>query len=141
MFDNRMEQEVREAIYAGERALSSLRAAQQDLNSARVWGVVDMFGGGFITDMIKHSKMNSASSHMETAKYDLRAFQKELRDVSIHTELNMDVSDFLTFADFFFDGIIADYMVQSKIADARKQVADAIRQVEDILAQLRSASY
>ena len=47
------------------------------------------------------------------------------------------MSDFLTFADFFFDGVIADYLVQSKIAEARAQVSDAIYQVERLLRDLR----
>lgn len=34
--------EIMEAIAAGERALSSLRAAQDSLNSARGWGILDM---------------------------------------------------------------------------------------------------
>ena len=42
-----MRQEISEAIRAGERALSSLRAAQDKLGSARNWGIFDMLGGGF----------------------------------------------------------------------------------------------
>ena len=46
------------------------------------------------------------------------------------------LGDFLSFADYFFDGIIADIMVQSRIKEAKKQVEDAIRRVQYILAQL-----
>ena len=42
-----IEKEKREAIEAGRRALSSLRTAKENLNSAKNWGLVDMFGGGF----------------------------------------------------------------------------------------------
>ncbi|PWJ48545.1 hypothetical protein [Faecalicatena contorta] len=140
MNQNMME-EVNEAIYAGERALSSLRTAQDELSSAKSWGIVDLLGGGLITDMIKHSKMDRASSYMETAKHDLRVFQRELKDVTVNADFQINVGDFLKFADFFFDGIVADYLVQSKIADAKKEVNKAIRQVEDILADLRSFSY
>jgi hypothetical protein len=48
------------------------------------------------------------------------------------------IGGFRTFADFFFDGIIADWLVQSKIQEARRQVEDAINQVEWILGSLRS---
>ena len=41
-----IEKEKREAIEAGQRALSSLRTAKENLNSAKNWGLVDMFGGG-----------------------------------------------------------------------------------------------
>lgn len=131
------ETEIREAVAAGERALTSLRRAQEKLDSARNWGLFDLFGGGFITDMIKHSRMNDASALMENARADLLVFQRELRDVCVPMEFRMEVSDFLTFADFFFDGVIADYLVQSKIADARAQVGDAIYQVERLLRDLR----
>ena len=51
--------------------------------------------------------------------------------------LNLNVSDFLTFADFFFDGLIADWLVQDRINETKDQVEDAIRQVEDIVRRLR----
>ena len=127
---------INEAIAAGEQALDSLYAAKQKLDSAKGWGWVDLFGGGFITDMIKHGKIEDASRCMEDAKCNLRIFQQELSDAQISVDLDMEVGEFLAFADFFFDGLIADYLVQSKIEDARRQVADAIQQVSDILEKL-----
>ena len=50
-----IEKEKREAIEAGQRALSSLRTAKENLNSAKNWGLVDMFGGGFFSTMLKHT--------------------------------------------------------------------------------------
>lgn len=78
-----LEKERREAIAAGNRALNSLRAAQNNLNSAKNWGLWDMFGGGFISTMVKHSKMDQAKENMEQAKYDLRNFSRELNDVNM----------------------------------------------------------
>ena len=60
-----IEKEKREAIEAGRRALNSLQAAKENLNSAKNWGLVDMFGGGFFTTMLKHSKMDQAKQNME----------------------------------------------------------------------------
>lgn len=131
------DREIREAIYAGERALGSLRQVQEKLNSARAWGIFDMLGGGTLTGILKHSRINDATRCMENAKYDLQAFQKELRDVRLPDDIRIEVGGFLTFADFFFDGFLADYLVQSKIADARRQVEDAIRRVEWLLNELR----
>ncbi len=130
------EQERREAIDAGNRALYSLRQAQQHLNSARGWGMWDMLGGGFISTMVKHSKMNQAKQDMENARYDLQNFSRELQDVSMSCDLNIETGDFLTFADYFFDGILADFMVQDRINNARAQVQEAIRRVEDVLRRL-----
>ena len=61
-----IEKEKREAIEAGRRALNSLRTAKENLNSAKNWGLVDMFGGGFFTTLLKHSKMDQAKRNMET---------------------------------------------------------------------------
>ena len=62
------EKEKREAIDAGRRAIRSLQTARDNLDSAKNWGLVDMFGGGFLTTMFKHSKMDQARQNMEQAK-------------------------------------------------------------------------
>ncbi len=132
-----LDKEIDEAIVSGERALASLKTAQEKLNSARNWGIFDMLGGGLLADIMKHSKMNDASVYLEEAKRDLLVFQKELQDVQGTIDLKVDVDGFLTFADFFFDGIIMDYMVQSKIAEARSQIEQAIPLVEKLLDDLK----
>ena len=132
-----IEKEKREAINAGNRALNSLRTAQENLNSAKNWGLVDMFGGGFFTTMLKHSKMDQARQNMEQAKYDLCNFSKELNDVNMAYDLNIDIGDFLSFADYFFDGFVVDWMVQDRINTAKCQLDEAIRRTEYIVNQLQ----
>ena len=53
-----IEKEKREAIDAGYRAINSLKTARDNLNSAKNWGLLDMFGGGFFSTMLKHSKID-----------------------------------------------------------------------------------
>ena len=55
-------------------------------------------------------------------------------------EINIDIGGFLTFADFFFDGFLADVFVQSRISDAKRQLDEAIRRTESVLSQLRLSS-
>ena len=131
-----LEKEKREAIDAGSRALRSLRAAQDNLNSAKSWGISDMFGGGFISTMVKHSKMDQAKQNMEEARNDLRNFSRELNDVNMTCHLDIETGDFLSFADWFFDGFVVDWMVQDRINQASRQVEEAICRVEGILRQL-----
>ena len=133
MRDEVRRREIEEAAAAGEKALYSLENAREKLQGAKNWGIFDMLGGGFFTDMVKHSKMSDATAYMEDAKNQLLVFQRELRDVQVP----LDISSFLNFADFFFDGIVADYLVQKKINDAREQVDDAIMRVRAILGELR----
>ena len=138
MTEETRRQEIQEAVRAGERALGSLRSAQSKLSSARSWGVWDIIGGGLITSMVKHSKINDASSFLERAKMDLKTFQRELKDVPDFAGLGIEIGGFLSFADFFLDGFLADCMVQTKINDAKRQVDSAVIQVERLLGQLRA---
>lgn len=130
--------EIREAVISGEKALVSLKDAKRYLDSARSWGVVDIFGGDLFSGLMKHSNIDKASQAMDRAKHDLRDFQQELHDVHDLPDMHIDMGDFMTFADYFFDGFIVDFMVQSKINEARQQVNNAISRVESILRQIRS---
>ncbi len=134
--DELTRREIMEAVNAGKQALQSLNAAREKLNSATNWGIFDMLGGGFFSTMIKHSKMEDSSELMEQAKRNLQVFQRELRDIQVSLDLRMEISSFLSFADFFFDGLVADYLVQSKIAEAREQVQDAIDHVKSLVEHL-----
>ena len=127
--------ERQEAIFAGERALDSLTEAREQLRKARNWGIYDLLGGGFLSTLIKHSKIDNARSCIERAKYDLKAFNRELRDVSM--ELNVDIGDLLTFFDFM-DSFLADLLVQSRISDAASKIDSAIYKVRDILRRLNA---
>ena len=130
--------ELKEAILASEKALKCLRQAEEKLNRASNWGLLDLLGGDLISGIVKHSKIEEATLAIEEAKRNLVIFQRELRDVNQNYHLQIDIGGFLLFADFFFDGLIADYLVQSKIKDAKIQVQDAIHEVSNMLSQLRA---
>jgi len=132
--NNPERKEIDEAISAADDAIIHLERARGCLNSAGNWGLLDMFGGNVITGLFKHSKMANAEREINDARYALQRFSKELRDVSGFSSIH--INDFLTFADFFFDGFLVDVFVQSKIADAKKQCDEAIRQVRSIRSQL-----
>ena len=93
------------------------------------------------TDNIKRENCQNEVSrwiqHREQAKYDLRNFSRELNDVNMVCNLNINTGDFLSFADYFFDGFVVDWMVQDRINNARHQVEEAIRRTEYIINQLQ----
>lgn len=131
------EKEKREAADAGNRALRSLKAAQENLDSAKNWGIWDMLGGGFLSTMAKHSKMDRAKENLAKARSDLKNFSRELQDVNMACHLDIETGDFLSFADWFFDGFVVDWMVQDRINQASRQVEEAIHRVEGVLNQLQ----
>lgn len=135
---NQLQQkEIREAMQAGQEALQLLNQAKERLNSAGNWGLVDLFGGGLISTFVKHSRMNEAENLVQQARNALKRFQRELMDVDHVSEFHIETGDFIAFADYFFDGLIADWLVQSRINEAKKQVDNAIQRVNYIMGQLQ----
>lgn len=129
-------QEIHEAIHAADDALIALRSAEESLAMASGLGIWDMLGGGFFSSLIKHSKIDQAQREIENARAALRCFRSELADLNQAADFNLDVSGFLRFADYCFDDIFSDLMVQSKIRRGRRQVQQAIAQIEEIRARL-----
>lgn len=96
--------------------------AEQKFKSARNWGFLDIFGGGLLVDLIKHSKINSAGNIMNDISYLLGQLQNQLQNVRIPTDYRMQTGGFSTFADFLFDGAIFDIYMQSKIMNSIDEV-------------------
>jgi hypothetical protein len=126
-------QNVAAAINTANDALFHLNNADEMLSHAQNWGIVDLIGGGMISTFIKRSKMGDAQKEIESAKRSLRQLEMELRDLRGMPDIDLEMNDFLGFADYFFDGLIADWFAQSRINDAKKQVKDAIAEVQGIL--------
>ena len=124
--------EIQEAIDAADRALRSLERARDSLHSAKGWGVFDMLGGGFISTWVKHSNMNEAEKSLADVQAALREFRKELDDVDEMIDLSFNNADLLTFADYFMDGLFADFLMQGRINDAIGNVDNTIDQVTAI---------
>lgn len=132
----RQEIEIDEALGAVEDALGCLDAAARDLKSAGNWGWFDIFGGGFLTSMLKHGKMETAQRHLSAAQAALGRLADELNDVEGFAGLGPDVGDFLLTADWLFDNAFMDAMVQQRIIESQNRVAQAIAQCEQVRDQL-----
>ena len=131
--------EVREAIDAGERAHSIAEETLDGLKSAKNWGMVDLIGGGIMSDVIKYDKLKSVKDRTSALQMALRTFRTELADVSSQIEgpLQVEVGEFLHFADYFFDGIFTDWMVYDKIKVSQERAEQTYSQIQGILEQLR----
>ena len=99
-----------------------------------------LIGGGLISTIVKHDRMDKARQYILNARDDLRCFQKELADLNSIININLDTQDAWGFADILFDGLITDMAMQNRINNARNDVDQAIRQVEGILSSLRLES-
>lgn len=130
--------ELREASSAGNSALSTARQVLDSLGSAESWGTWDLFGGGLLADMAKHSHLDEAQGAIEYLQSQLRRFKTELADVRISADMQVNVDGFLRFADYFFDGLFADWAVMDKISQSQSQVQNTKSQIESVLSRLNS---
>lgn len=133
------QKELQEAIEAGKHALVQLQKVQDSLGSAQRWGVWDMLGGGLIATAVKHSRIDDARQHVHSAQQALHWFIRELKDVNPHlqADITIDIGGFATFADYFFDGLLVDWIVQSRIKQSLNNVNDLVKGVSNTLRKLQ----
>jgi len=128
--------ELREAIAAGKAAHETAQQVLSSLDSAEGWGTWDLMGGGLISDIAKHSHLDDAQSSIERLQSQLRRFKTELADVTIQADMRVNVDGFLRFADYFFDGLFADWTVLDRINRSQGQVQQTKWKIEEVLARL-----
>jgi len=128
--------EIEEATDAGQEAFDSLDRVDNSLDKAEGWGIFDLLGGGLISDLVKHSHIDEAKGETENTQRLLRRFKTELTDINVNRDIVMETEGLAKFADFFFDGLIADWFMQSKINESQISVSEVKDQVSCILEKL-----
>lgn len=131
------EQELTEAIAVGTEALRTTADILQNIESAKDWAAFDLLGGGLFSDLAKHDKLDDAQVLVQQLQIQLQRFNKELSDVTIRANLQVNIDGMLRFADFFFDGLLADATVLDKIKQSLHQVSQTREQILTILRQLQ----
>ena len=132
-------QEIKEAISAGISARSTADRILSELKDADDWNTWDMFaGGGIITHMAKHSHLDSAQDMVSELQSKLRRFKTELADIQITANMQVNIDGFLRFADYFFDGLFADWAVGDKINQSMNSVSSTKSQISRTLDKLSS---
>jgi hypothetical protein len=131
--------EISEAITAGKIVIAGMNEIIDSLESAEGWGLWDLLGGGMLSTAVKHSRINDARASVIDVQNNVSHFKRELTDVQKKIDLKIDIGDLASFADFFFDGLIIDWLVQSKIEasleqskKAQKMIVQAVKEIEDL---------
>ena len=128
--------EIAEARRAGQKAAFTAEAVLGKLQSAEEWGTWDMLGGGIVSAMAKHGNLDDAQSEIANLQVELRKFKTELTDISIEADLQVQIDDFLKFADYFFDGIFVDWAVQDRIRQSKERVKQIKMKIVQVMNQL-----
>lgn len=132
------EVEIRQAIQAGKSVQDELEKAIAHLNSAKGWGTWDMLGGGLMSTAIKHSRIDDARHAIHRLQQYLREFRNELGDINNNALIQLNIDEFTSFGDYFFDGLIFDWVVQSKIVCSLEVLLELQDKVKTILASLKT---
>ncbi len=132
-----MLREVGEAAAAAAEADRWLTAAEDKLSSASSWSTYDtFFGGGMISSVIKHDRMDDASSLIRRADLALGRLTAELGDVGLPPIGGVEVSDMTRTLDIWMDNIFSDLSSMKAIARAQERVTLALRSVEGVVGAL-----
>ena len=138
--------ELEEAFAAGQGALATTDQIMDSLDSAESWGTWDLVGGGVFSDVIKHghldlakhSRLDEAQACVESLQSQLRRFKTELADVTIAADFQVNIDGFLRVADYFFDGLFADWAVLDQIHQSQDQVQNTRNQICSVLDYLQT---
>lgn len=134
-----MLREISEAEEAGANAGRALDLALDKLDSAESMSLWDTFlGGGMIVSALKYSEIDSSDDYVHRAQRALSHFKTELMDVqNVASEsFTVNNNDIFTFTDIFFDNIFSDWMVHSRITEAKAKLNDVLGDVRRVLDQL-----
>lgn len=126
--------ELKEAKEAANQVIIRIDAGLNQLKSASSWGILDIFGGGLISSLVKRNKIGEANRSLEELSLSLKSLNKELSDVdiSLPDAIPDSLSDELF--DLVFDNIFTDIRVQGEIKEnliALKELRHAIVEIRD----------
>ncbi len=128
----------KEALRAGREALEALDDAADSLDSAKRWGIVDILGGGFVTSLVKHSRLGDAERALTRAREALVRFSERLASSPELGRLVVGVDPLNRVFDIAFDNVLADLFVQRDIEDALERVEAARGRVEEAVRRLEA---
>lgn len=126
--------ELKEAKEAANQVIIRIDAGLNQLKSASSWGILDIFGGGLFSSLVKRNKIGEANHSLEELSISLKSLNKELSDVDI--SLPDAIPDMLSdeLFDIVFDNIFTDIRVQGEIKEnliALKELRHAIVEIRD----------
>ncbi|WP_157740248.1 hypothetical protein [Micromonospora auratinigra] len=105
-------------------ALTALGAARDQLARADAWSTYDTFlGGGAVSSVVKHGRMDDAAAAARAADRQLAALRTELAELAgwwLAPQLELD--GLTRFTDIFLDNIFTDLAVRGRIRKARASV-------------------
>lgn len=127
-----MNKELKDVKDQAEIVRTLIEQALEKIDSARNWGLYDIFAGGMISSMVKRGRMKESNQLMEEIERTLQRLQKEYGDINLELpeQLNLDFASEMF--DVWFDNIFTDLSVQSNLKKRREQLVYLYDQVDEL---------
>lgn len=129
--------ELEEAIELGRKVFYCLKRAEEKLDKASDWGLVDLAVPNFITANLKHRRIQEANLEIERARYYLGAFRKGLDRVVFPKDISVHVGQVTRLADILLASRVMDVFVQDKINDTCEQLEKSRKQIKRVVQELQ----
>jgi hypothetical protein len=130
-------QELNDAIEMGRRVYYCLKRAEEKLDKASDWGLIDLVTANFITSSIKHYRIREANEEIERARYYLKAFHRELEQVVFPKDISVKVGQLTRLADICLASRTMDLVVQDRINDTCEELEKTRKQVRRVVLELK----
>lgn len=131
-----IKQEIATTIEWADLAINALVQANNCMNTAGNWGLVDMLGGGFFSSFVKHSSAEEAEQWINQAQGYLECMNNGLEVILQNKASHLQFSALEIVVDMWMDSSFMDCLVQLHIGKVQKQIRKAIRQVENVRNEL-----
>lgn len=126
---------AKKAFHLGQEIDRTLEEVTEQLWETRESGFFDLLGVPIIGDYFKYKKFKAAKKQIAELQESLNGYVIELQTNSFDLTLpnNPNISGSTQFLDYFFDGIVMDGLVLSKIQkslDAYNQLQKRVQQIQ-----------
>ena len=133
--------ELEEAIETGKALRRELGVVLGHLDGADEFATVDMFtrGGllGLAVSIGKSTALHETRKSMNRIREKMQAFQKEASDVKTVANELVDISAMMSVLDYFFDGLLFDWIVKDKIETALARAQVTRDDVDEAIAEMK----
>ncbi len=131
-------EEVTQAISAGEKALSLANNLEDKLKSAKYWGVSDILGGGMLSGVAKHNKLEDAQIIASELQSQLKLFNSQSADITIDENIEVSIDDLTKTIDIWWNDVFTNVSVYNKIKKSLQQIQKLKSSIIQSLEKLRA---
>lgn len=116
----------------GEKVLTLIDQALAKIDSARNWGLFDLFAGGMMSSLVKRGRMKESNQLMQEIEQALVRLQKEYGEVELKLPIKFRLDVASEMGDVWFDNVFSDLSVQNNLNESKEQLLLLSNQIKEL---------